>query len=361
MANKQRILLASRAVESPPQEGGFVLLRDIAETLVDDEQLSPVMLASSNKSYGSIQTEKVFSATGWNGRLRLEFFIGLFRVAPSYPIVHMAHIPTRSNVRLMKIAAARAKKRGTRFVQTITGLPAVSDKELKRLLWGDYIVCQSPSALARVRSVGGSNSSLIVPWPSPKRVAKNASRAQQTRKRYGIKKGPLVVFPGEFERMAIGTDFTECIDEFLGDFPEATIVLACRFDTLGIGSKLAESKPDNVRSVGKTNDIIELMEAADLVIFPTRKMDSKFHPPLIITEALTLGTKVVVSDLIDIKPDVSPLLFRSKPNASWQEFAHTMLDALNSSKPLGVTTKGFSLLQHSYRDIYKKLLEDTEQ
>ena len=71
MANKQRILLASRAVESPPQEGGFVLLRDIAETLVDDEQLSPVMLASSNKSYGSIQTEKVFSATGWNGRLRL--------------------------------------------------------------------------------------------------------------------------------------------------------------------------------------------------------------------------------------------------------------------------------------------------
>lgn len=358
MANKQQILLASRAVESPPQEGGFVLLRDIAETLAADDDISPVMLSMKKEVYGSIATEKVFSNTGWTRRLRLEFFIGLLRTGSKYPIVHMAHIPTVSNTRLVRRVAARAKKRGTLFVQTITGLPAVSDADLKKLLWGDYIVCQSPAVLERVKSVGITNTSLIVPWPSPVRVSASPARKLKTRKQYNISKGPLVVFPGEFERMGIGTDFSDCITQFLQDFPTATIVLACRFDTLGIGDAIAANLPDHVRSVGKTNDIIELMEAADLVIFPTKKMDSKFHPPLIITEALSLGTKVVVSDKIDIDPAVSPLLFKAISSDGWGSFTQTMTEALNSSKPLGVPANGFALMYDAYRKIYINLLKD---
>ncbi len=358
MTARSRILFASRAVESPPQEGGFVLLRDIASTFENNDAIQPVMLSCTKIPYTNIAVEKVFSKTGWDRLARFQFLIGLARKAHKYPVVHTAHIPTKSNVRMLQYATKRAQRSGTKFVQTITGLPKVTDSELSRLIWGDYVVCQSPSAHKRISSLAGVPAACIVPWPSPDRVRRDEVRRAATRKRYAHDDGLLVVFPGEFERMGIGTDFSECIEALVALHPTIRIVLACRFDTLGIGDALQVLHPNNVLSVGKTNEMIELTEAADLVIFPTKKMDSKFHPPLIITEALSLGVPIVVSDKIDIAASTSPLIYKAKASATWQEFATTMNHAIQDTTGKNVAINGFEHMIKSYRAIYDTLLKE---
>lgn len=354
--SKHDILLASRALESPPREGGFVLLKDIGLQL---SEFDVHMLSQKDIAVGSIKPEKVYSRTGWDSVVKLQFFLGLLMKAHKYRVVHTAHIPTPQNVRLIKLAIWLARLRGTRFLQTITGLPAVNDEELPRLLWGDYVVCQSPNVLDRIESLTSVNHRLIVPWPSPQRLLASSRREGDTRSELMNKYDAetLVVFPGEFERMNIGTDFAECIESFLELQPKALIVLACRFDNLGIGQKIAEKFQNRVLSLGSTSNIVGLMDAADLVIFPTRKMDSKFHPPLIITEALTLGTTVVVSDLIDMDPASTPRLHKVDAGKPWPEFSKAMHDALSIDRKSAGDSRKFEYMVKDYHSIYTKLVD----
>jgi hypothetical protein len=353
--NDKTILFASRAMESLPQEGGFVLLRDIAQHL-HKKGLVPYMASSKKEKLGQIKPDKIYTRSGWDKLTRLQFFSGLLRRAGSYDIVHTAHIPNLSNSRLMRAVVRRVHKKGTRFVQTVTSLLPLPDDQLRKLLWGDVIVLQSPEAQRRVDTLGGYSTKLIVPWPAPQRVALNPSRRAETRRSLGLSETQnLVVFPGEFERMGIDLSFEECLKRFFQLEPDSLVILACRFDHRGIGDQLAARFPDKVRSVGKTSNIIELMEAADLVIFPTRKMDSKFHPPLIITEALSLGSSVLISDKIDLSETVSPLLKRVSSASSWGTFGEKMSEHLIRS---AVGTKNnFSAMLTSYETIYREILK----
>jgi hypothetical protein len=355
------LLMASRALESPPQEGGFVLLRDIATKIAQEGKIKPTMLAMSNKSFNDIHPEKVFSKPGWSKRIKIQFFLGILTKSHKYKIVHMAHIPTAQNVKLIKAAIFIAQKSGTVFIQTVTGLPKVEDTSLKKLIWGDYIVCQSPCTYEKVRSLTRKPVELIVPWPSNSRVSYDWKRRQKTRKKIlnSNNERPIIVFPGEFKRMGIGTDFSECIKKFISLHPHARIILACRFDDDGIGAKIASNFPGNVQSVGKTSNIIELMEAADLVIFPTKKMEQKFHPPLIITEALTLRTPVLVSSLIDIDESTSPLLHKAPASSKWTTFAASMNYAITSTKNRKETnSQDFDAMVDKYIGIYDTILEE---
>ncbi|HEX5447770.1 MAG TPA: glycosyltransferase [Candidatus Saccharimonadales bacterium] len=325
MASKTKVLFATRAMESPPREGGFVLLSETATRLSGDKQVSPYMFSASTSAKNGVIPVKVFSKTGWSPRIKAEFMLGIFNSAQRFDIVHTAHIPTRQNVFMLKTLTRRARNSGTQFVQTITGLPssAKTSGGLKELLWGDHIVCQSWETYARVRHLHRSVS-LITPWASDKRVRYDARRRMATRKSLIPGKDKVVVFPGEFERLGVDETFGLCLEVFFKDNPDSLVVLACRFDKSGIGQRLSDRFPGRVVSVGETDGIIELLEAADLVIYPVRKMESKFQPPLVLIEALQLGTPVLASSLINIDPSVSGNLSLEQAVENWSSFATEM-------------------------------------
>ncbi len=352
MAKKIKILLASRALESPPREGGFVILKDIANTL-DSARFIPYMLSMKNKTIGQIRPDRVFSAVGWDKIVKIQYLIAIMIRSSRYDVVHTAHIPTLFNSRIMRRITAYSHVRGTRFVQTVTGIPKVDEKQLSKLLWGDYLVFQSPSAMARAKQVTSKPMELIVPWPSDNRVRYDPKRRTRTRKSLGISVDTnLVVFPGEFKRMGIDISFTDCINSFLEKCPNSKIIIACRFDFQNIGGEIASKFPDKVVSIGSASNIIELMEAADLVIFPAKKMHSKFHPPLIITEALTLGASVIVSDVVDIDIGISSRLTRLNKPVSWTEFGVEMYDALQKKSYKSKFNNPFQDMVKSYETIY---------
>ena len=357
MENKKRLLFASRAYESPPQEGGFVLLSDIARAIRIDN-CDVAAFSTKQEQLDNLHLEKAFSKPGWSKLSRFEFALGLRRYAHHYDVVHTAHIPTKQNVRLLRLAIRRARRgRKTTFIQTITGLPHVTDAKLIELLWGDILVCQSPTNYQRIRSLTDKPVSLVVPWPSPKRVSPDSTRRLNTRKQYLDGQQKLVVFPGEFQRMGVDSEFSQALQVVLDHHPDCKIILACRFDTAGIGDSISQKFSGHVISIGKSDKIIELLEAADLVIFPTRKMEQKFHPPLIITEALSVGTPTLVSDLVDIDPSTSPLLTKSSAT-DWRQFGEDMSKSLsNIAHNPSASKKNFQNMVTAYHDIYTQALE----
>ena len=353
MSNKNiKLLLATRAMESPPYEGGFVLLSDIAGS-VPIQTIFELSMFSVRKKSSTINAERVFSKTGWGNLSKLQFPIGLWRTAHKYRIVHTAHIPSKNNVQIIKFSITRARTNGTKFIQTITGLPRVDNEGLKALLWGDSIVCQSPSVYERVCKISDKPVHLIIPWPSPKRLKFASINRQKTRNKFLRGKEHLVVFPGEFERMAIGTDFSECLKEFFILKPNSLVVLACRFDNIGVADRIVKKFPGQVVSLGQTSNIIDIIGAADLVLFPTKKMDEKFHPPLIIMEALSLGVPTLISDKIDLNESVSNLLKKISSEAGWKEFARVMHSTIETTGFSGEnSTVRFDKMIKAYKKLY---------
>jgi glycosyltransferase involved in cell wall biosynthesis len=357
MNQKTSVLFASRAIESPPQEGGFVVLTDLARALTQDTRIAPSVFAATNHKIENIGTERVFSKPGWDPRVRAEFAHGLFRKAHKFDIVHTAHIPTRQNVLLMRAVTKRARRAGTRFVQTITGLPKVDIdlKELNGLLWGDRIVCQSQSVYDKVTQLRSADTvSLIVPWPSSDRISYDEKRRAKTRQKLfpGIDK--VVVFPGEFDRLGVDTSFAECLEAFFEQSKNSVVVLACRFDEMGTGKKLVEQFPGKVISLGTTTQIIPLLEAADLVIYPVKKMHSKFQPPLVLMEALQLGTPVLVSTLIDLPASTSSLLYSHDLGTGWTDFGVKLAHSVNTpiKRNSNSNHSSFSAMVKNYCDTY---------
>ncbi len=350
--SKIKTLFATRAIESPPREGGFVLLSDIAGSIVEDAAIEPFFFSATKQSKSKIGIEKVFSKPGWSKKTRLEFILGLRKSAHKYSVVHTAHIPTRQNVRLIKLATRQARRKGTKFVQTITGLPKldISSQELNKLLWGDYIVCQSKTIFNQVRTLRDS-ASLISPWrPSSVVRYDDKHRAALKGKFYPDSKS-IVVFPGEFDRLGVDKSFAECLKIFLEETTDSIVVLACRFDKKGTGKALADKFPGRVISLGETKQIMPLLEAADLVIYPTRKMDSKFQPPLVLVEAVQLGTPVLVSHMLDFSPSV-----QANVSNNWDDFANKMVDLINRKieRPL-VREDEFENMVKTYKTIYQNL------
>lgn len=352
-----RVLFASRAIESPPYEGGFVLL----SSLVDVNNIEPSFFSVSKDSRAGIHYVPVFKDTGWDKKRGREFLVGLAKNAHKFDVVHTAHIPTKQNVRLIKLATKRAHIKGTKFVQTITGVPkvSVSQKQLAKLLWGDVIVCQSEKMFKRVQSLH-KNVQFIPTWPTSDHVAYDAARRETTRKELLQKfpgKEKIVIFPGEFDRLGVDKSFEQCLKVFFKDSPESLVVLACRFDKQGTGAYLEKKFRGKVHSIGETADIVALMEAADLMIYPTKKMDSKFQPPLVLTESLQLGTPILISDGVDMSEGNSGMIQSIDLGRGWEVFAEHMSAMLNKKRRARSKTnnKNFEAMRSSYQKIYQDL------
>lgn len=355
---KQTVLFASRAIESPPYEGGFVLLSYMAEQAAKSHDIEPHFFARESGVTNGVHHVPVFKDVGWDKKRGREFLLGLSRHAHKFDIVHTAHIPTMQNVRLIKLATRRARRKGTVFVQTITGLPrsAISQKDLKKLLWGDIIICQSQKTYDRVRKLH-SRAEYIATWPPNTRIAFDPERRETTRKKLFAGAEKVVIFPGEFDRLGVDRSFEKCLQNFFEAMPESLVVLACRFDTQGTGAYLQKKFPKKVRSLGETADIISLIEAADLTIYPSKKMDSKFNPPLVLAESLQLGTPVLVGDLVDLPEDSSGMIESLDLGRGWELYAEHMTAMLQKKRRGRTKTKNknFEIMSRHYVDLYRDI------
>jgi glycosyltransferase involved in cell wall biosynthesis len=354
-----KVLFASRAYESKKQEGGFVLLIDIAEFISLNSKDIKTSFFSTNKINNQgfeIELVPIFSNTGWGKWRGLEFFIGLFLNQYRFEIIHTAHVPTLGNSTLFRFLKFFGKFAGIRYLQTITSLPEVSNKKLKYLCWGDAINCLSNEAEKRLTKIN-INTVTMLPWPSPNRIRFNSDRRKVTRSQFFSNFDKIILYPGEFSKLGIGSDFSDCISETLSLDESICFVLACRFDIQGIGKEIVSKLPKSLRRqvilLGESNQIIELIEASDLVIFPALKMTGKFQPPLVLMESLALGVPILTSDIIDIGIDLDEDVFRQVLFTNWRDFGNEVKLSLASSKSPGFQRKNlFEDMALKYMNIY---------
>lgn len=360
-SKKIHVLFASRAYESPQSEGGFVLLRDLAREFSESKDFQATFFSAGAANDSGVEMLKIYQKVGWGDRCRLEFLLAILRHQSRFDIVHIAHVPTLINVKFMKFVSKLGKRSHVRYIQTITAIPKTPKETLHQLFWGDKIICQTNETLETVLREG-LDPVLISPRIPPARVRFDQVRRRQTRKFRFSSFSKVIVYPGEYDRLGIDETFSIFIRKVLSEIANSCVVLACRFDESRVGENIimdcSEDYPGRVFSMMEIDWIVDLLEAADLVVFPARSMEGKFQPPLVLLEALALGRKVLVSEAVDLpKHFHSHLVYRASA-MNFLEFANAAINCIRDlpdEGPVSDSIYEFDDMVERYQEIYLEL------
>jgi phosphatidylinositol alpha-1,6-mannosyltransferase len=213
--------------------------------------------------------------------------------------------PHGKAVRAVRAALTLSRKRS---VHTIPSQPAPG-VDPTSLLFADRTVVLSESSALLLRSAGADRVEVIRPAvPIPDAPADTAtSRARLTLSNPDLDWGdaPVFVYPGDLEFSDGARIFVEAAALAHEAVPEARFALACRPKTPASHAAHAALKrrvatlglSDVVRFLGVVDDMPALLGAATAVALPVDTLYAKVDIPIVLLEAMALGTPAVVSDI----------------------------------------------------------------
>lgn len=297
-----RVQLVSKPVVPPFSDGSKCLVRDLCGYLSRVEPHVLVDGKTGSQLGEQVVEHRVYASPGGfspalSQNLRVFAFLLLQSRAELW---HFVFAPNR---RSSQIARRLKQLRRIPTIQTIASPPR-SFLSPESLLFGDIAVAQSAwtkEQFLKSYREGGLTPPRIeeIPPPAPQLAVPSASAVQQSRRQLDIDEStPLFLYPGDLE-VSRGADSALEISRALTPLlPAHRMVLAYRDKTPHAAEAAAVLKGNAdaryVRFVQNAPDIRALVSAATAVIFPVDDLYGKVDLPIVLLEALKLGTPVLV-------------------------------------------------------------------
>jgi phosphatidylinositol alpha-1,6-mannosyltransferase len=202
--------------------------------------------------------------------------------------------------------------RRVRVVQTIASRPRAFD-EPRKLLFGDVVVAQSDDTRRRFESAFEAEKipsearpriEVIAPPLGEVRIPEledtNAIRQELS---IGLDV-PILLYPGDLEVSQGAARVARAAERILARHGTAVVVFAFREKTplataraAALRQELAGRVPlDRVRFLRECRDILALVRTSAAVLFPVDELYGKVDLPIVLLEAMALGTPVVVTN-----------------------------------------------------------------
>jgi len=266
------VLFVSKPVVPPWNDSSKNLVRDIAGHL---RRHSPVLM----------------------GRSHLGVF-GHLLLGPSSDLWHFFFAPNPKSSAAGRFASAM---RRVPTVHTVCSMPAEGTR-VRRLLFADVTVALSQAAYERFRQEGVSETALrrIPPCVPPLAEPTGLQRAELRKKHELPEAAPIWIYPGDLE---FGGGAEIALQGFAAwNRSDAVLLMACRRKTPQADEALfglvARAKQwgieSQVRWLGETPHIHELLALSDFVVMVNRTGYAKMDYPLVTLESMSLARAVLV-------------------------------------------------------------------
>ena len=320
-----RVLFVSKPIAPPFHDGTKCLVRDVARELRAFEPVVLTTRAARAQLPPGVRGRAVYGSSGGfapalldNARAALGLLGG-----PRDDLWHFVFAP---NPRTGQVARALRAVRRIPLVQTVASPPRRFEN-LRQLLFGDQIVVQSRATAEQLAAAARTEGFALPPVsvlpppvgalaaPSPEDIG--AARAELTL-------GPserIVLYPGDLEVSSGARVVRELVEPLRQRLPEATVVFAYRNKTPAAAERAAELRQalagQRVRITDRVASMPALLAASDIVIFPVDDLWGKVDQPIVLLEALALGTPCVVLDHGPLRDIRGAAKVPSLDNAAW--------------------------------------------
>jgi len=292
-----RVLLVSKPLAPPWNDGGKVVPRDVA--LHGAGAVFHVLVPrGASFPRRDVVAEPVYRGAGAFAPGLVENARVLARLCRREPEVDLLHFFFAPNPRTCAAARVALRLRRRPAVQTILSRPARMEG-VGRLLFGDRVVALSHAAAAAVRAAGGRVDRVIPPGLDAAAVDREAGPAREEEDE------PVVLFPGDPGPPGGARELVRAFALMAREVSGARLVLAMRAKTASAAAE-AEALRREARALGlegraevlgEVPEFRARLRSASIVALPAADLRGKLDYPYVLLEAMALGRPVVVSAL----------------------------------------------------------------
>ena len=295
-----RVLFVSKPVVPPFDDGSKCLVRDVASALRVAEPT--VMVSPGAPSLGPrVRRENVYGTASKFAPSPATFAFNRLLFGEPLDVWHFVFAPNAASSSAARFAIRARRSRGWtgKVVQTVASRPKSFDAA-RTLFFGDRIVALSEWTRGRLLRAGIPDQIVRVIPPCVSEPTPRTEGAE-IRRRLEVGDGPLVVYPGDLHVSSGAATVAMAAAEVLRAVPGARFVFACRdkgADVAPYEAGLREALrglESFVRIVGRVEDMHGLLAAADVVAFPVDDLYGKVDLPIVLLEAMALGTPLVLA------------------------------------------------------------------
>jgi len=302
----REVLLVSKPIVPPFDDGTKCIVRDLAvaitrlpvgvlsvpgaDAISDRVSMHGVYRAAGGYSPGLAENLRAFAWLAARSRACLWHFV----FAP--------------NPKTSRAAAFLRALRRVPSVQTVASRPRSFD-EPESILFGDVVVAQSNDTRrrilagyerAKVPSSRRRRVEVIFPPLGPVRIP---TRNDTDRVRAQLAVGsdvPILLFPGDLEAGNASLWVGDCVQHVVARHPQAVVVFAYRSKSPASAAAAERLKsrlpPARTRFVCDAPDMLALLRTSAAVLFPVDDLYGKVDLPIVLLEAMALGTPVIALD-----------------------------------------------------------------
>jgi len=311
--NTKKILYVSRPLTPPWDEASKNFAHNLAKEIAHDSNSPEIHLMTTRTKLGlpkHIKQEEIYKYSEkdfkFSDKLRSLFFQLLFK--NSFDIKHYFFTPTKSNSWMIKnLLRGKAKT-----IQTVATLreDLFSDKEIKKMMFGDIITTYSDYAKNKLNSLGFENIYKIYPGIDLHDYYPREKSDEELKKACFTKDNFIINFAGEYIRLGAMDTVIDSFIEVSKQIPEARLSLAVRVKNEKDAEKkeavVAKLKKENILDKISFHDsgsykMSDIYNLSDISIFPAGNMKGKFDIPLVVIEAMACAKPVIISDLPILK------------------------------------------------------------
>ncbi len=306
---KPRVLYVSKPIVPPWHDGSKNLVRDLARyvravaprVLVDDRPGRAEALAAPQAAL-----DRVYSTAGGfsPGIMQNARVLKHLLEDRDAELLHFVFAPNTASSGAAHAALLARRLRGRRVpvVQTIASRPREWESVAK-LLFGDTVIALSEWSKRQLLQHAPKAKVVVIPPSAPVPPTISAEERRALRRRYGLGDGPIVLYPGDYEVSSGADTVARATGKLHALRKEISVVFACRPKTpraaearAAIEAKLvADGVASATHHLGTVDDMAALLQAVDVVAFPVDDLYGKVDLPLVLLEALAVGTPVIVA------------------------------------------------------------------
>jgi phosphatidylinositol alpha-1,6-mannosyltransferase len=368
---------ASRVVRLEADSASFhdgtkCLVRDVAREL---RAVTPVVMTTQTGLTSlpeGVAGHAVYAGSGAfapalleNARAAVSLITG-----PRYDLWHFVFAP---NPRTCTVARAVRKLRRTPIVQTVASPPRVF-RQLASMLFGDEIVVQSRAtrdSIEQVARLEGVRLPQVTVIPPPVSSLRRPSREaiRKAREELGVlPEQTLVLYPGDLEVSSGAAVSESLVEPLCARLSSTVVVFAYRNKTPKAAEQAASLKQrlagKSVRITDRVGSMHALLCAADVVIFPVDDLWGKVDQPIVLLEALQLGTPCAVLARGPLKDVQGAVQIADLDVKSWLDVVMSLIG--NGDARARVVGDGMAaaervyasgVVARAYEDIYLRLLK----
>jgi phosphatidylinositol alpha-1,6-mannosyltransferase len=367
----QRVLFVSKPIAPPFHDGTKCLVRDVAGSLT---RFRPVVLTTP-QALSSLPAGVHGRVAYSNGGAFTPALADNARAALSVlgSREELWHFVFAPNPRTGLVARALRRMRRVPVVQTLASAPR-HFAGLKQLLFGDELVVQSRATEQRLRDAARAEGVQLAPIsviPPPVPVLPPPSAEARARARAELGVGPgqqLLLYPGDLE-VSSGADMTRrLVEPLCRHYPDAIVVFAYRQKTPAAAERAAALRASldgqPVRITDRVSNMHALLAESALVLFPVDDLWGKVDQPIVLLEALSLGTPCLVLDQGPLRDVVGAVKVATLDERAWLEPVRALLDdheararVVADGRRAATDVYASGVVARAYESVYVRSLE----